>query len=50
MTVAELIERLRTCNADAVVMIYDADSEQDEAVTGLVCGSDVVTLHSDDPA
>ena len=50
MTVKELIERLQTLPPDDIVKIYDADTEQLEAVSGyLYEGNDhIVELCSDD--
>lgn len=52
MTTAELIERLRRYDpgGQATVKVFDANSRQFEAVTGLVYGGDedVIELHSDD--
>lgn len=50
MTVAQLIEILGLTNPDDVVVIFDADSGQPEAVTGMVYGGEdgIVHLYSDD--
>lgn len=50
MTVAGLIARLQMLPPAAVVKIFNADSRQFEAVTGMIYGGDedVIELHSDD--
>ncbi len=52
MTVKELIEKLSAIDPSgaSIVKIFDADSAQFEAVTGMIYGGgeDVIELHSDD--
>jgi hypothetical protein len=50
MTVQELIDTLKACNPTDVVHIYDPESQDWEAVSGLVHdgGNNVVQLYSDE--
>lgn len=51
MTVEKLIEMLKAAKLTDHVYAYDADSEQEEPVTGMIYGSDdgKVVLQTDRP-
>lgn len=48
MTVAKLIEMLKTAPLTAEVSAFDADSEAHMPVTGMVYGHNEVVLQTDD--